>query len=102
MEFLVNFFTLRPTFTFVGIKIVWYLYLLNVCVQTYTSVSNISQLLAQKGISIEVWLPNSFPLVLGLVAQLVLVRLLLEVAAIVISNYAARSDIGEQDRSERA
>ena len=41
----------------------------------------------------EAWLPNSFPLVLGLVAQLALVRLLLEVAAIVISNFGARPNI---------
>jgi len=42
-------------------------------------------LLAQRGISMEVWLPNSLPLILGLVAQLAIVRLLLEVAAIIIS-----------------
>ena len=86
MHVLINFFTLRPTFTFVGLRVVWYIYLLNVVVQTYASISGISQLLAQRGISIEAWLPNSLPLVLGLVAQLVIVRLLLEVAAIIIAS----------------
>ncbi len=92
MEPLIDFFALRPTFTFYGIKIVWYLYLTNTIVQTYVSVSGISRLLAQKGISMEVWLPNSIPLLLGLVAQLALVRLLLEVAAIIITNRSSRSD----------
>jgi len=85
MKVLINFFTLRPTFTFVGLRVVWYVYLLNVVVQTYVSVSGISQILAQRGISMEVWLPSSLPLILGLVAQLMIVRLLLEVAAIIIS-----------------
>jgi hypothetical protein len=86
METLIDFFALRPTFTFYGIKIVWYIYLTNTVVQTYVNISGISRLLAQKGISMEIWLPNSIPLLLGLVAQLVLVRLLLEVAAIIISS----------------
>ena len=38
----------------------------------------------------EVWLPNSLPLILGLVAQLALVRRLLEVAAIIMSNSQTR------------
>ena len=92
MEPLINFFALRPTFTAYGIKIVWYLYLTNTVVQTYVSVSGISRLLAQKGISMEVWLPNSIPLLLGLIAQLVLVRLLLEVAAIIISTHAPQKN----------
>jgi len=86
METLINFFTLRPTFTFVGLKVVWYLYLLNTIVQTYIAVSGILRVLAQRGIGIEVWLPNSIPLFLGIIAQLAIVRLLLEVAAIIISN----------------
>ena len=92
MEVLLNFFALRPTFTVLGLKFVWYLYLLNTVVQTYVAVSGISRLLAQRGISMEVWLPNSLPLLLGLIAQLVLVRLLLEVAAIVISGHANRTE----------
>lgn len=86
MEVLINFFALRPTFTFMGLKVVWYIYLLNTVVQTYVAVSGISRVLAQRGISLEVWLPNSLPLILGIIAQLVIVRLLLEVAAIVIAN----------------
>lgn len=86
MQFLINFFSLRPTFGVVGLKIVWYIYLANTLLQTYISISGISRVLEQRGISLEVWLPNSIPLVLGLVAQLAIVRLLLEVAAIIISN----------------
>jgi hypothetical protein len=85
MQVLINFFALRPTFTFMGLKIVWYIYLANTILQTYISVSGISRALEQRGISLEVWLPNSIPLILGLVAQLAIVRLLLEVAAIIIS-----------------
>jgi hypothetical protein len=85
METLINFFTLRPTFTLFGLKVVWYLYLLNVVVQSYVSLTNIAQLLAQRGAQLTLWSPHSIPLVLSLVAQLVIVRVLLEVAAIVIS-----------------
>jgi hypothetical protein len=85
MEALINFFTLRPTFTHFGLKVVWYLYLLNAVVQTYVSISSISQVLAQRGIHVELWSPNFLPLLLGVIAQLVIVRLLLEVAAIIIS-----------------
>lgn len=92
METLINFFALRPTFTFSGLKIVWYLYLLNTFVQTYVVVSGISRVLAQRGISMDAWLPNSIPLILGLVAQLALVRLLLEVAAIIISSHAPQKN----------
>jgi len=91
METLIDFFALRPTFTFYGIKIVWYLYLTNTIVQTYVSVSGISRILAQKGVSMEVWLPNSIPLLLGIIAQLALVRLLLEVAAILVSSRSLRA-----------
>ena len=85
METLINFFTLRPTFTHFGLKVVWYLYLLNAVVQTYGSISSISQVLAQRGIHVELWSPNFIPLLLGVIAQLAVVRLLLEVAAIIIS-----------------
>ena len=83
---------LRPTFTFFGLKVVWYIYLSNTIVQTYIAVAGISRALQQRGISWEVWLPNSFPLILGLVAQLALARLLLEVAAIIISNARTARD----------
>jgi hypothetical protein len=85
METLINFFTLRPTFTHLGLKVVWYVYLLNAVVQTYVSISSVSQALAQRGLHLELWSPNSIPLILGLVAQLLIARLLIEVAAIVIS-----------------
>ena len=92
MEVLINFFALRPTFTLVGLKAVWYIYLLNTFVQFYLAVSGISKVLAQRGINWEVWSPNFIPLVLGIVAQLALVRLLLEVAAIVISSSQTSKD----------
>jgi hypothetical protein len=85
MEVLINFFTLRPTFTLLGLKVVWYVYLLNVILQSYLAVSGIFQALAQRGISWEAWSPNFFPLILGIVAQLAIVRLVLEMAAIIIS-----------------
>jgi hypothetical protein len=86
MEVLISFFALRPTFTVFGLKVVWYIYLLNTFVQTYNAVSGIFRILAAKGISVEAWLPNSIPLILGLFAQLLIVRLLIEMAAIIISN----------------
>jgi hypothetical protein len=90
MEVFISFFALRPTFTVLGLKVVWYVYLLNTVVQTYIAIRAIAQLMAQKGISMEIWVPNSAPLILGLVAQLLIVRLLIEVAAIVISNSNAK------------
>jgi hypothetical protein len=86
MDILVNFFSLRPTFTFLGLRVVWYIYLLNVLVQAYVAVFGIFQALAQRGISWEAWSPNFIPLILGIVSQLVVVRLLLEIAAIILSN----------------
>src|SRR5689334_2548915 len=85
METVINFFTLRPTFTHLGLKIAWYLYLFNTAVQTYATVTAIFQVLAQRGVQVELWSPNFIPLLLGLIAQLVLVRLMIEVAAIIIS-----------------
>jgi hypothetical protein len=86
MDVLVNFFALRPTFTFMGLRVVWYVYLLNQLVQAYVAVSGVFQLLAQRGISWEAWSPNFIPLILGIAAQLAIVRLLLEVAAIILAN----------------
>jgi len=86
MESIVNFFTLRPTFTLFGLKVVWYLYLVNVVVQTYVTMVGVYQALVQRGVQIELSPQNFIPLILGLAAQLALVRLLIEVAAIVISN----------------
>ena len=92
METVINFFTLRPTFTVFGLKIVWYLYLLNVVVQSYVTISNASQILAQRGMHLDLWSANYIPLLLGLIAQLAIVRLLLEVAAIVISTSPTARD----------
>ena len=87
MDALISFFALRPTFTFLGLRVVWYIYLFNMLVQTYIAVSTIFRALAQKGISWEAWSPNFIPLTLGIVVQLALVRIFLEVAAIIISNW---------------
>jgi hypothetical protein len=63
---------------------VWYIYLFHMFVQLYVALNEVSQLLAQRGISWLTWLPNSAPLILGLVAQIAVVRLLLEVAATIL------------------
>jgi hypothetical protein len=86
MDTLINFFALRPVFTFWGLRVVWYIYLSNVIVQSYVAAFGIFQALAQRGISWEAWSPNFLPLILGIVAQLAVVRLLLEVAGIILSN----------------
>jgi len=85
MNELVNFFTLRPVFTHYGMKVVWYIYLVNALVQSYVAVSGIIRVLAQRGINWEAWSPNFIPIILGIVVQLALVRLLLEVAAVILS-----------------
>ena len=85
MDFLINFFTLRPTFTVRIVRVVWYIFLLNTAVQTYVSLFGISQLLAQKGLTLGAWAPNLVPLLLGIIAQLAIVRLLIEVAAVILS-----------------
>ena len=92
MESIINFFTLRPTFTIFGLKIVWYIYLLNAFVQVYVSIAGISQILAQRGVQLDLWSPNFIPLLLGLIAQLAIVRLLLEVAAIIVSGAHVSKD----------
>jgi hypothetical protein len=84
MDTLIDFFTLRPTFTFVGLKIVWYVYLLHTIVQLYISFAEVSRLLSQRNISLINWSPNSIPIILGIVAQVALVRLLIEVAATIL------------------
>jgi hypothetical protein len=86
MNDIINFFALRPVFTHYGMKALWYIYLLNAFVQTYVAVNGTFQLLAQKGISWETWSPNFIPLILGIIVQLGLVRLLLEVAAVVLAS----------------
>jgi len=86
MDDLINFFTLRPVYTHYGMQLVWYLYLLNAFIQAYSVVNGIVRILALKGISWETWSPNFIPLLLGIIVQLVLVRLFLEVAAIILSD----------------
>ncbi|MGP0083055.1 MAG: hypothetical protein ACLP0B_05420 [Steroidobacteraceae bacterium] len=84
MDGLINFFALRPLFTFSGLKVVWYLYLFHILIQLYVLFSEISAVLAQKGISWVTWVPNSLPIILGTVAQIAIVRVLLEVAASIL------------------
>jgi hypothetical protein len=86
MNELINFFALRPVFTHYGMKAVWYLYLLNAFIRVYFAISGIFNVLAQRGISWEAWSPNFLPLILGIIVQLGLVRLFLEVAATVLSS----------------
>jgi hypothetical protein len=54
---------------------------------SYIAVVTVFRALAQRGISWEAWSPNSIPLILGIVLQLALVRLLLEVAVFIISSH---------------
>jgi VanZ family protein len=84
MNIVSDFFSLRPVFTFVGLRIAWYIYLLHMIIQLYVSLTEVSQLLAQRGISWLTWLPNFLPALLGMIAQIVLVRLLFEVAGTVL------------------
>ena len=86
MNDIINFFALRPAFTHYGMKVVWYMYLLNAVIQTYVAVNGVFRILAQRGISWEAWSPNFIPLVFGIIVQLALVRLFLEVAAIVLAS----------------
>lgn len=89
METIINFFTLRPAFTILGLKVAWYVYLLNIVVQLYVVIAGLSQAAAQRGLHLDLWSPASIPLVLGAVAQLILVRVLLEVAAVIIAGSQA-------------
>jgi hypothetical protein len=91
MDGIINFFALRPTFTLFGIKVVWYLYLLNAVVQLYVSISGVSQILAQRGVHLDLWSPSLLPAFLGLAAQIAVVRLLIEVAALIISSSQSSS-----------
>lgn len=84
MKVLINFFGLQPTFTYLGIQVVWYVYLANTMVQSYLSVAGILQVLEQRGIGVGAWAPNFLPIILSTIVQLLLVRLLLEVAATIL------------------
>ncbi len=86
MNDLINFFALRPVYTHYGMQVLWYVYLLNAFIQAYSAVSGIIRILALKGISWEAWSPNFLPLILGIIVQLALVRLFLEVAAVILSS----------------
>ena len=46
MAVLVDFFTLRPIFTFWGLRLIWYMYLLNAIIQAYVELFAIFQGLA--------------------------------------------------------
>jgi hypothetical protein len=84
MNVLIDFFALRPVFTFFGLKMVWYLYLLHTLVQLYASIAGIATVMSQRGINWETWVPNLLPAILGIIAQIAIVRLLIEVAATVL------------------
>ena len=84
MDVLVRLLTLRPVFTLFGLRAAWYVYLLNVAVQLYLTTGKLLQAIQQQGASWEDWSPNLFPLALSILAQLLLVRLLMEVAATIL------------------
>jgi hypothetical protein len=84
MNALSNFFSLRPVFTYFGLRFVWYAYLLHMLLQLYSSLSEVSQLMAQRNINWLTWWPNYLPLLFGAIVQVVIVRLLFEVAGTVL------------------
>jgi hypothetical protein len=86
MEHVINFFALRPVFTHHGLRVVWIIFLINAAIQLYIAFNTIFRVLAQRGISIEAWSPNFLPVVLGVVVQIALVRLFLELAGYILSD----------------
>ena len=84
MSALIDFFALRPVFTFFGLKIVWYLYLLHMFLQLYISIAELTKIMSQRGIGLLTWLPNTLPSFLGVAAEIAIVRLLIEVAATIL------------------
>ena len=84
MNALSNFFSLRPVFTYFGLRLAWYVYLLHMLLQLYSSLIEVSRLLAQRGVNWLTWSPNYLPILLGMIVEVVLVRLLFEVAATVL------------------
>ena len=86
MDNVINFFALRPVFTHYGLKIVWIIFLVNAGLQLYIAFNTIFRVLAQRGISLEAWSPNLIPVILGVVVQVALVRLFLELAGYILSN----------------
>lgn len=86
MDNVINFFALRPVFTHYGLRIIWAIFLMNAAIQLYIGFNTIFQVLAQRGISVEAWSPNFIPVVLGIIVQIALVRLFLELAGYILSN----------------
>jgi hypothetical protein len=86
MDNIINFFALRPVFTHYGLRVVWIIFLLNAGLQLYIAFNTIFRALAQRGISVEAWSPNFIPLILGVIVQIALVRLFLELAGYILSN----------------
>ncbi len=84
MDVLFRLLALQPVFTLFGLRTVWYIYLLNLAVQLYIGIIKIFELLQQQGISWQDWSPNIIPLALGTVSQLLIVRLLIEIAATIL------------------
>jgi len=84
MNAVTDFFTLRPIFTFFNIRAIWYVYLVHMAFQIYASYAEAFQVLAQRNINWLTWLPSSFPLLLEYFVQILIVRLLFEVAATVL------------------
>ena len=61
MRVLGDFFALRPVFTFWGLRLIWYVYLTNTIIQAYIALEQVSQALAQRGVSWLAWSPNPSP-----------------------------------------
>jgi hypothetical protein len=79
-----DFLEMRPFFTFFSLRVVWYIYLLHMLIQLYVSFREVSLILAQRGIGWQTWAPSALPLLVTTIAQIALVRVLLEVAAAIL------------------
>ena len=81
MKTLVDFFVLRPAFTLYGLRIIWFLFLLSLALQ-YLALG-VGTYAAHGPRMFEFWL-EFMPSVLSNAVYIALVRLLLEVAAIIL------------------
>jgi hypothetical protein len=90
VDTVISFFSLRPTFTLFGLKVIWYAYLLLAIVETYGIAIGTYDAYGSL-LSGSHWL-YFLPAVLGILVRLALVRLLLEVAIAVL--FKPRSNRG--------
>jgi hypothetical protein len=81
LKFLIDFFALRPVITLYGLKIVWFIFLLNLAIQIFSLA--VGTYAAYGRLNIGQWL-EFIPLLFSPLVQIALVRVLLEVAATIL------------------